>query len=133
MPCQRFRARNAPIASSAVEHVDDAGLDDVDRTAAIRPITPAATPRRNGPEAVVLGDRDELAVEEDREDEGGDEDAERHRQRARQAAGDVADEGREDDQRGGEDAADREAVDELALGQPVLAADRDVVEDTGSP
>ena len=45
---------------------------------------------------------------------------------AGEAAGDVADEGREDDQRRGEDAAHREPVDELALGQPVLAVHRAV-------
>ena len=52
-----------------------------------------------------------------------------HRQAAAEAAGDVADEGREDDQRRGQDAAHRQAVDELALGEPALAVDRGVLEE----
>jgi len=68
-------------------------------------------------------------VEEDREDEGGDEDAQGHQQGANEAAGEVADEGGEDDQRRREDAADRQAVDELVLRQPMVALDGAVVEE----
>ena len=79
-------------------------------------MTAAATPKQERPHARVLGDGDEPAMEEDREDEGRQEDAKRDRQSAGPAPGDVADEGREDHRRRGQHAAEREAVDELALG-----------------
>ena len=84
-------------------------------------------------DARVLGDRDELAVQEDREHERRQEDPERHRQPAGEAAGEVADEGREDDQRRRQDAADREPVDELALGEPAVGVDGLPPAGTGSP
>ena len=83
----------------------------------------------SGMEAGVFGQPDPEAVEVDREDEGGEEDAERHRQGPGEAARQVADEGGEDDQRRRQDAADREAVDELAVGQPVMAVDGAVLEE----
>ena len=46
-----------------------------------------------------------------------------------EAAGEVADERREDDQRRGQHAADREPVDELAVGQPVASIDRALLEE----
>ena len=48
---------------------------------------------------------------------------------AGEPAGEVADEGREDDQRRRQHAADRQPVDELALGEPALAVDRALLEE----
>ena len=50
-----------------------------------------------------------------------------------EAAGEVADERREDDQRGRQDAADREPVDELAVGEPAVVVDGARPGGTGSP
>ena len=102
------------MARSAVADVDDAGVEDVDGDRGDQADDPGGDAEQERVEARVLGDRDELAVEEDREDEGRKEDAERHHEGAGEAAGEVADEGREDDQRRREHAAHREAIDELA-------------------
>ena len=97
-------------------------------TAAISPITPAATPSRMGCRRSFSATVTSWRLKEDRKRERRNEDADGHHQSANQASGDVADEGREDDQRGGEDATNCEAVDELTLGEPLLPLHRDVVE-----
>ena len=96
-------------------------------TAAISPITPAATPKQERPQSLVVRDADQLPMQEDRKDESRDEDAQRHDQRADQAPGYIADEGREDDQGRREHAAHRQAVDELAIGQPMVSIDGRIV------
>ena len=98
-------------------------------TAAIRPMTAAATPSRKGRILSLFGDRDEPAVKEDRKHESGQEDPDGHQQGPAQAPGEIADEGREDDQRSRQRAADREPVDELAVGEPVVPVDGGVLEE----
>ena len=133
LPCQRLRARNAADGEDRGGHVDDARVEDVDRDGGDQADHAGGDAEQERADARVLGDRDQQAVEEDREDERGEEDADGHREPAAKSTREVADEGGEDDQRRGKHPADREAVDELALGEPVLAVDRGVVKDTGSP
>jgi hypothetical protein len=92
--------RNVPTASGT--HVDDAGLDDVDGDGGDEADHPGGDAQQERPDAAILRDGDEPAVQIDREQEGRQEDPERHQKSSRQPAGDVADEGPEDDGRRGQ-------------------------------
>src|SRR5215216_3562164 len=122
---QRREGRDGEHGGGYIHH---ARVEHVDCDCGDQPDHGCRDSEQEWAHARVLGDRHQPAVKEDREYERGQEDPERHGQPAVQSARDVADEGREDDERCGEDAAHRETIHELGVGKPVLALHRGVVE-----
>ena len=96
--------------------------------AAISPTTPAATPASRRWSRAILDHALEPVEEQQGEGERRQENPRGDRQRARQPARLIADEGREDDQRRRDDARQRQPVEELRVAQPA-APDRIVADE----
>ena len=116
--------RERPEREQGARDVDDAVVEDVHGDRADQADHAGCDAEQERADTGVLGHGDETAVKEDREDEGGQEDAERHREAAGEPTRHVADERREDDQRGGKDPAEGDAVEEFARRQPALGVHR---------